>query len=159
MKEGSMLFLPGAKLSDADRAKMLGYLFIKPLHGRFTSGFGIRRDPFTGGTGYHAGVDIAGEEGTPVCAAKEGTVEYAGWYGGYGRCIILRHQFGYETVYGHLSSINVKPDTYVKVGQFIGRLGNTGRSTGPHLHFEVRKWGRPTNPLRLAGLARNGSWF
>lgn len=159
LKEGSVLFLPGARLSDADRAKILGYLFMKPFHGRYTSGFGIRRDPFTGGTGYHAGIDIAGPIGSPVISAKEGTVEVAGWYGGYGKCVIIRHQFGYETVYGHLSSVNVKEGSYVKAGQFIARLGNTGRSTGPHLHFEVRKWGRPTNPTRLAGLSRNGSWY
>jgi murein DD-endopeptidase MepM/ murein hydrolase activator NlpD len=154
VNEGDIIFLPGAQLSDAERAKILGYLFVKPLRGRFTSGFGVRMDPFYGSAGYHPGVDISAPIGTTVKAAKEGRVVYAGWYGGYGKCIIIKHKFGYETIYGHLSSIGVKKDYWISVGQYIGRVGSTGRSTGAHLHFEVRKFGRPINPLRLAGLAK-----
>lgn len=159
IKEGMLVFLPGAQLSEQERAKVLGYLFMKPLHGRFTSGFGIRRDPFTGGAGYHSGIDIAGYTGAPVVAAKEGTVVYSGWMSGYGLCVIVRHQFGYETVYAHLSSVSVRSDAWVKAGQRVGRVGNTGRSTGPHLHFEVRKFGRPVNPLRISGLGKSGGWY
>ncbi len=158
--EGQMLFLPGARLTDSERAKALGYLFVKPLRGRFTSGFGIRTDPFNGMPGYHAGIDISAPYGAPVYSSKEGRVVFAGWQGGYGKCVIVRHQFGYETVYGHLSVISVKKDAWVRPGQFIGRVGSTGRSTGPHLHFEVRKYGRPVNPVRQTGLGKaRGRWY
>jgi len=157
---GDMLFLPGASLTPEERAKALGYLFIKPVRGRFTSGFGFRIDPFTGGRGYHAGIDIAGRYGTPIRAAKEGRVTFAGWNGGYGLCVIVKHQMGYETVYGHLSGITVKEGQYVSQGQVVGRMGNTGRSTGTHLHFEVRRYGKAINPTRLQGLARSGArWY
>lgn len=160
VNEGQILFLPGAQLTESERAKALGYLFAKPIFGRFTSGFGIRHDPFTGEAGYHPGIDIAAPIGSPVKAAKEGRVEFTGWYGGYGKCIIIKHQLGFETVYGHLSSIKVKKDDWVKIGQFIGRVGNTGYSTGAHLHFEIRKFGRPTNPIRLSGLGKGrGVWY
>lgn len=158
--EGEMLFLPGAQLTEKERAKILGYLFNKPIHGRFTSGFGIRKDPFTGWAGYHPGIDISAPYGSSVFSSKEGRVVFSGWYGGYGKCIIVRHLFGFETVYGHLSSIGVKKDQWVKVGQYLGRVGSTGRSTGAHLHFEVRKYGRPTNPVRLSGLGKSKNrWY
>lgn len=158
--EGNILFLPGAQLTEAERQKALGYLFSKPVRGKYTSGFGIRRDPFTGGAGYHMGIDISAPLGTPIRAAKDGRVVLAGWYGGYGRCIIIKHQFGFETVYGHLSRVLVEKDSWIKAGQIIGRLGSTGRSTGPHLHLEVRKFGRPVNPLRVTGLGKSsGRWY
>lgn len=160
LNAGEILFLPGASLSDAERAKALGYFFIKPVFGKFTSGFGIRRDPFSGGAGYHAGIDIAAAYGTPIRSAKEGRVVFTGWHGGYGKCVIVRHQYGFETVYGHLSSIQVRKDSWVKQGQLIARMGSTGRSTGSHLHFEVRKYGRPVNPLRQSGLSKSrGRWY
>lgn len=158
--EGEMLFLPGAQLTEAERAKALGYLFMKPIHGRFTSGFGIRTDPFTSEAGYHPGIDIHAPYGSSVFSSKEGRVVFAGWNGGYGKCVIIRHLFGFETVYGHLSSIGVAKDRWIKAGQYLGRVGSTGRSTGPHLHFEVRKYGRPVNPTRLAGLGKTKSkWY
>jgi LysM repeat protein len=160
LTEGTVLFLPGATLTEAERAKALGYWFIKPLHGLFTSIFGIRRDPFTGEMGFHPGIDISAPYGSIVRAAKEGLVVFAGWNGGYGKCIMLKHQFGYETLYGHLSQINVGLNAWVKEGQVIARVGTTGRSTGPHLHFEVRKFGRPTNPVRVSGLGKGpGQWY
>lgn len=155
--EGEMLFLPGAQLTEKERAKILGYLFNKPIRGRFTSGFGIRKDPFTGLAGYHPGIDISAPYGSTVFSSKEGRVVFTGWYGGYGKCVIIRHLFGFETVYGHLSSIGVKKDQWLKAGQYLGRVGSTGRSTGAHLHFEVRKYGRPINPVRLSGLAKSGN--
>ncbi len=158
---GNILFLPGARLSARERAKALGYVFMKPLHGRFTSPFGIRTDPFTGRKRFHSGVDIAAPRGTRVHAAKEGKVIYAAWRGGYGNCIIIKHQFGYETVYGHLSRIYVSKGSYVRGGQVIGAVGSTGRSTGPHLHLEVRKFGRPINPFGVQGLkkAKGSRWY
>ncbi|MEJ5285048.1 MAG: peptidoglycan DD-metalloendopeptidase family protein [Brevinematia bacterium] len=158
--EGRILFLPNAKLPESERMKVLDYYFLKPLRGRYTSGFGIRRDPFTGLKGYHTGIDIAQPVGAPVRASKDGVVKFAGWSGGYGLCVFIKHQFGYETVYGHLSKVNVKEGQKVKAGQLIGKVGNTGRSTGSHLHFEVRKFGKPLNPLRVSGLGKSrGRWY
>lgn len=158
--EGRILFLPNAKLPESERMKVLDYYFLKPLRGKYTSGFGIRRDPFTGLKGYHTGIDIAQPVGAPVRASKDGVVKFAGWSGGYGLCIFIKHQFGYETVYGHLSKVNVKEGQKVKAGQLIGKVGNTGRSTGSHLHFEVRKFGKPLNPLRVSGLGKSrGGWY
>ncbi len=158
--EGRILFLPNAKLPESERMKVLDYYFLKPLRGKYTSGFGIRRDPFTGLKGYHTGIDIAQPVGAPVRASKDGVVKFAGWSGGYGLCVFIKHQFGYETVYGHLSSVNVKEGQKIKAGQLIGKVGNTGRSTGSHLHFEVRKFGKPLNPLRVSGLGKSrGGWY
>ncbi|MCX7882779.1 MAG: M23 family metallopeptidase [Brevinematales bacterium] len=157
---GDILFLPGASLTAEERAKALGYLFLKPVRGRFTSGFGIRIDPFSGGRGYHAGIDIASRYGTSIKASKEGRVTFVGWKGGYGLCIIIKHQMGYESVYGHLASALVKEGQYISQGQTIGKMGNTGRSTGTHLHFEIRRYGKPINPTRLQGLGKSSRrWY
>ena len=117
--------------------------------GTITSRFGGRRDPIVGGRENHAGIDIGVGHGTPVYASGDGYVEHAGWYYGYGNYIKLDHDFGYKTAYGHLSSIDVKQGTYVKKGQFIGRVGSTGYSTGPHLHFELIKDGKQVNPMSI----------
>ncbi|MGC8764470.1 MAG: peptidoglycan DD-metalloendopeptidase family protein [Brevinematia bacterium] len=158
--EGRILFLPRARLTEIEKQKILGYFFQKPIRGFYTSGFGIRRDPFTGEKGYHTGIDIAAGYGSPVYSSKDGIVTYTGWNGGYGKCVVIKHQFGFETLYGHLSSINVKIGQKIRAGQYIGRIGNSGRSTGPHLHFEVRRFGRPVNPLRISGLGKaRGRWY
>lgn len=121
-----------------------------PLEGgTITSRFGGRRDPVVGGRENHPGIDIGADHGTPVYASASGYVRQAEWYYGYGKFIRLSHDFGYETAYGHLSSIAVKPGQYVEKGAFIGRVGSTGYSTGPHLHFEVRKYGKQVNPLQM----------
>lgn len=117
--------------------------------GVITSRFGGRRDPVVGGRENHAGIDVGVGHGTPVYAAGAGYVSYAGWYYGYGNYIKLSHDYGYQTAYGHLSSIDVKEGTYVKKGQFIGRVGSTGYSTGPHLHFELIKNGKQVNPMQM----------
>lgn len=111
-----------------------------------TSAFGIRDDPFNSNVSIHTGIDVRGKTGTPIYAGADGTVTMAGVYGGYGKAIIIRHSDTYQTVYGHLSAINVAQQATVKKGELIGELGSTGRSTGPHLHYEVVKNGEPVNP-------------
>lgn len=114
----------------------------------FTSGYGVRSDPFRGGSAMHAGIDLAGPYGTPIYATADGTVRRSGWNsGGYGNLIEVDHGRGIETRYGHLSRILVREGEHVKRGQVIGRMGSTGRSTGNHLHYEVRIDGRPVNPI------------
>jgi murein DD-endopeptidase MepM/ murein hydrolase activator NlpD len=114
----------------------------------FTSGYGVRSDPFRGGAAMHAGIDLAGPHGTPIYATADGTVTNAGWNsGGYGNLIKVDHGRGIETRYGHLAQMLVRDGQPVKRGQLIGRMGSTGRSTGNHLHYEVRIDGRAVNPI------------
>jgi len=122
---------------------------IFPVQGWITSGYGWRRNPFTGKKEFHKAIDISTPWGTPVRAAAKGQVVYAGWDDGYGLKIRIRDGYGYYTVYGHLSHILVKRGAWVEKGQIIGRVGSTGRSTGPHLHFEVWRNGKAVNPLNL----------
>ncbi|GAA3996198.1 M23 family metallopeptidase [Sphingomonas humi] len=121
----------------------------KPVRtAEFTSSFGVRNDPFGRGAAMHAGIDLAGPYGTPIYATADGTVLDAGFNnGGYGNLIKLDHGRGIETRYGHLSAIGVRAGDRVKRGQLIGRMGSTGRSTGSHLHYEVRIDGRAVNPI------------
>jgi murein DD-endopeptidase MepM/ murein hydrolase activator NlpD len=114
---------------------------------RFTSGFGTRSDPFRGRAAMHSGIDLAGPVGTPIYAAADAVVGHAGVRGGYGNLIELDHGSGIATRYGHLSRINVTAGERVRRGQLIGLMGSTGRSTGSHLHYEVRIDGRAVNPL------------
>lgn len=146
---GQKLFIPGASLSEWERAEALGTLFKYPVRGRLTSRMGFRTDPFTKRRAYHAGIDIANRIGTPVYASQSGKVTYTGYKGHYGKTVILSHQQGYTTVYGHLDKIVVKKGQTVKQGQKIATVGNTGRSTGPHLHFEIRRYRRVIDPLKL----------
>jgi len=120
---------------------------ISPVKGIFTSGFGVRADPVTHGRGVHQGVDIAAAPGQPVRASADGVVVEAGELGGLGQAVFLAHGFGVTTRYGHMSRIDVRPGQRVKRGDVVGRVGNTGRSTGYHLHYEVRVDGDPVNPL------------
>ncbi|AVO39338.1 M23 family metallopeptidase [Pukyongiella litopenaei] len=131
--------------------------FAMPVHAsvRYTSGFGYRRDPKTGGRRLHKGSDFAGTHGTDVFATAEGVVTHAGWQSGYGRLIRIQHEFGTETYYAHLSNIRVKKGQRVSRGDHIGDMGNTGRSTGTHLHYEVRVNGAPVNPMTYIKAARD----
>ena len=113
----------------------------------FTSNFGIRTDPFRGGAAMHAGVDIPGAYATPIYATADAVVNRTGWVGGYGNLVDLNHGRGIQTRYGHLSSILVAPGAHVKRGQVIALMGSTGRSTGTHLHYEVRIDGHAVNPV------------
>ena len=114
----------------------------------FTSSFGVRADPFKGSAAMHAGIDLAGPVGTPIYATADGVVSASGWNnGGYGNLVKIDHGRGIETRYGHLSVMAVSPGQQVKRGEMIGRMGSTGRSTGSHLHYEVRIDGRAVNPI------------
>ncbi len=114
----------------------------------FTSGYGVRSDPFAGRAAMHAGIDLSGPVGTPIYATADGSVSTAGYNsGGYGNLVKLDHGRGIETRYGHLSAIGVSPGQRVRRGDLIGRMGSTGRSTGSHLHYEVRIDSRAVNPI------------
>ena len=117
-----------------------------PVRGWVTSRYGVRSDPYTGEKSMHNGVDLAAAAGTKVLAPAEGTVIYAGDRGAYGKMIAVEHGMGMVTHYGHLSKIFVHVGDELERGQHIGAVGNTGRSTGPHLHYEVRVDGVPVNP-------------
>jgi len=122
---------------------------IWPVRGWVTSDFSVRLDPYTGERVMHEGIDIATGMGTPVRAPADGTVVFAGQEGGYGHVLVLDHGYGLKTRYGHLQSINVKLGEKVKRGQFVAAVGNTGRSTGPHVHYEVRVNGVADNPRKF----------
>lgn len=131
--------------------------FANPVRAavRHTSGFGPRRDPKTGGRRMHNGADFAGPHGTDIFATASGTVIHAGWQSGFGKLVKIRHEFGIETLYAHLSSIRVSKGQRVSRGEHIGDMGSTGRSTGTHLHYEVRVSGKPVNPMTYIKAARN----
>ncbi len=128
-----------------------------PVSGaRISSGFGYRRHPILGYTKLHTGVDFAAPRGTPIRSAGSGVVIHAGWRGGYGKAVMIKHDNGYVTLYAHQSRIarGIRKGVRVRQGQVIGYVGSTGRSTGPHLHFEVRIKGKPVNPLRVRTASR-----
>jgi murein DD-endopeptidase MepM/ murein hydrolase activator NlpD len=143
LSPGQEVFVPGGRPLDRGT-------FIWPLisYGRISSGFGYRFHPILRRRLWHSGIDLTAGHGAPVRAARSGRVIGAGWNGGLGKTVILRHDMGFQTVYGHCSRIRVKSNQYVKKGQVIASVGRTGQATGPHLHFEVRKNGRSVNPLR-----------
>ncbi|PLL13350.1 peptidase M23 [Tabrizicola sp. TH137] len=122
---------------------------------RFTSGFGGRNDPFGRGWRRHEGQDLAGAYGSPILATAEGVVTFAGWESGYGRLVKIRHEFGIETRYAHLSQIRVNVGDRVSRGDRIGDMGNSGRSTGTHLHYEIRIGGEAINPMTFIKAARD----
>ena len=123
--------------------------FIMPVHGKISSHFGWRIDPFTHKWAWHNGIDIAAPVGTPVRSFGDGKVLFAGERGGFGNLIIIQHSNGLKTYYGHLSKIIVKKGQIVKKGEVIGKVGATGRATGPHLHFEVRLKDKAIDPEHL----------
>lgn len=129
--------VPGARLSISN--------FIWPIRGRISSPYGVRVS--NGRKEFHSGIDIGGSTGTNIVAAESGRISYTGYMRGYGNVIILSHDRGYSTVYGHNSVNLVKKGQYVKKGSIIGKVGKTGNATGSHLHFEIRLSGKPVNPL------------
>ncbi|MFW5976158.1 MAG: peptidoglycan DD-metalloendopeptidase family protein [Alkalispirochaetaceae bacterium] len=145
---GEVVFVPEARMNSTELKLILGELFRNPTMERFTSGFGMRADPFTGLPRFHNGIDLANIPGTPIRAAGSGRVAHIeSQIGNYGRFVILRHDSGFQTLYAHLDSFDVRVGQFVYQGDVIGRMGNTGRSTGPHLHFSVIRNGRFVDPL------------
>jgi murein DD-endopeptidase MepM/ murein hydrolase activator NlpD len=161
IKPGQKIFLPDAHELPAPTyiaaKKRKGPLsiaaelrnFTWPLRGRITSGFGNRTDPIYGQKQFHCGIDISANVGTPVHASGDGRVIFNGWKPGYGNCVIIRHNGGYISVYAHNSKNSVSVDSEVKRGDLIAYSGMTGAVTGAHLHFEIRKYVNPLNPLRF----------
>ena len=146
---GQKLFIPGAVLSSFELRKALGELFIYPIHGRLTSPFGYRSDPFTGARSFHSGIDLAAPTGTSVKATLDGKIAETGFNRIFGNYIIITHDRGYQSLYGHLSAVYVKRGQYVTQGTVVGAVGNTGYSTGPHLHLSIYKNGNLINPFSV----------
>jgi murein DD-endopeptidase MepM/ murein hydrolase activator NlpD len=151
---GEKLFFPGVQHTGYEYSLSLGVAVANPLPGAWeTSSYGYRSDPFTGQRRKHNGVDLAAPYGSPVRSATEGVVRAAGWDDVLGNYVEVGGLLGYSYVYGHMSRILVKPGTRVVRGSILGAVGATGYATGPHLHFEVRKYGVPLNPaLFLSGV-------
>ena len=163
LKAGGEIFLPGAKVAavtvSAKRSRTSrttqtstvtasSRKFRWPVMGKISSTFGWRRSPFGRRRVFHSGLDVRAPRGRGIVAAGDGRVVHSGWMGGYGKTIVVSHPGGMSTLYGHCSSLLVRKGATVRAGQLIARVGSTGRSTGNHLHFEVRRNGTPQNPLR-----------
>lgn len=143
-------FFAGEEFSPTERAFFLNIAFRLPLAaGRLTSGFGLRQNPLTGTLKIHEGIDLAAPEGTEVLAARDGTVVEVGNDPVYGRFIKIEHDGGWKSLYGHLSEILIDLRKNVRSGTIIGRVGTTGQTTGPHLHFELRREGTAKDPAPL----------
>lgn len=150
---GEKLIIPGGKKpqsnerqlarADVPVSRSAGERFALPTTGELTSGFGYRWGR------QHSGIDIANDIGTKIRAARSGRIVYAGWYSGYGYTVMIEHDQGYTTLYGHLNDAVVENGQYVERGQVIAHMGNTGNSTGPHLHFEVRQNSVAINPYNV----------
>lgn len=119
-----------------------------PVHGWISSGFGPRVDPVSDKPGFHTGVDIANDTGTPIHVTADGVVAFAGWEGGYGKLVVVNHGNGYSTYYGHMSEIKVPVGKPLHRGDVVGLMGATGNTTGPHVHYEVRLYGAPIDPIK-----------
>ncbi|MDX9800421.1 MAG: M23 family metallopeptidase, partial [Spirochaetia bacterium] len=149
IKPGQELFIPEAKMDSFDLKKALGELFLYPVSGRLTSPFGYRKDPFTGKRMMHYGMDISNYTGTKVRATLDGKVLMCSYSSVYGKYVIIKHQDGYQSLYAHLDKYRVYEGENVVQGQIIGDLGNTGRSTGPHLHFSIYHKQKPIDPATV----------
>ncbi len=157
---GKKIFIPDAVVEKRVTQKKIyvrknmsdagtGFAITWPLRGKITSGFGTRKDPFSGKKSFHCGIDISSDIGEKVNAAADGRVIFSGWKKGYGKVVIIRHEGGYITVYAHNSKNLVKAQDLVEKGAVIALSGNTGAVTGAHLHFELRKYLTPLNPMRF----------
>jgi murein DD-endopeptidase MepM/ murein hydrolase activator NlpD len=151
IRAGETLFIPGARMNDIDLRMSLGETFMYPLHQKFiTSSYGMRKDPINGALSFHTGLDLRANTGTAVLASLEGVVSFVGENWLYGKHIIISHSNGYKTMYGHLNAFSVKQGDRVTRGRKIAESGNTGYSTGPHLHFGIYdKNNKLVNPLEL----------
>ena len=146
---GQSLFIPGARLPATEVRQAMGQKIVWPARGPLSSYFGYRDDPLTGVRRFHAGIDIVVNSGTPVRAAMDGSVSDSGYNANYGNYIILNHAGGYQTLYGHLTSASAAVGEKVAQGAVVGISGNTGYSTGPHVHFGLFRRSLPLNPLKL----------
>ena len=135
--------------ADADRPAPVSTGMTWPVAGRITSYFGYRIHPILRFSRFHAGVDFGAGWGSPIVAAADGQVVGAGWAGGYGRQVRIAHGGGVTTSYSHMSQMVAEPGSFVRAGELIGYVGSSGFSTGPHLHYEVRRYGEPVNPLSV----------
>ena len=142
----TLLFLPEVQLSFLERTYLTGVVFYSPLMGIETSKYGKRVDPFINEEAFHSGIDIVSVEGKKVHSARWGRIVYAGESDAYGNLVVIEHELGYYTLYGHLQEILVEIDENVDSGQIIGKVGSTGRTTGPHLHFEIHRKKNSLNP-------------
>jgi len=149
LSAGQHLFIPGATLSTMDLRKALGELFMTPVRGRLTSRFGFRSDPFTGARTFHTGIDLAAPTGTPIKATLDGKVATSGYSTVFGNYVIITHDGGYQSLYGHMSQVAVKRGQRLVQGDLVGRVGSTGYSTGSHLHFSVYKNGKMIDPYSV----------
>ena len=154
IKPGQELFIPGAKMNSFDLKKALGELFLYPVSGRLTSPYGYRKDPFTGRRMMHYGMDISNYPGTKVRATLDGKVLMCSYSSIYGKFVIIKHQDNYQSLYAHLDKYRVREGENVVQGQIIGELGNTGRSTGPHLHFSIYHNQKPIDPATVLSASR-----
>lgn len=146
----SLWFFPGESFNAVERAYFLRVLYEFPIvRGSITSRYGSRADPFTGDPSFHNGIDIGASAGTAVHAARDGTVAEVGTNATLGNYVVLNHPGGWQTVYGHLSSVDVSAGAPIATGALVGEVGSTGKSTGPHLHFEVRRKGSAVDPFPL----------
>jgi murein DD-endopeptidase MepM/ murein hydrolase activator NlpD len=150
----------GRSVTMADWVRASALPTLWPVEGRVTGSFGERIDPFNGEGAFHLGVDISGELGEPIIAPADGFVTYAEQLGGYGRAVVLDHGNGVTTRYGHMSGFAVAVGQRVRRGDVIGYVGNSGRSTGPHVHYEVRINDTPVNPYKYLRMtwARHGNF-
>jgi len=142
----SLFFAPEITLSFLERTYLTGVVFYAPLMGVETSKFGPRVDPFINKMTFHGGIDIAAAEGKNVHTARWGKVIYADKSNGYGNLVVIQHELGYYTLYGHLGEVAMEEGQDVESGQVIGTVGTTGRTTGPHLHFEIQRYEKKLNP-------------
>ena len=151
LQEGQKIFIPGARLDSNSLRKAMGELFANPLKIRYrlTSRFGSRADPFNGVASHHTGIDMACPTGTPIYASMSGKIAYTGFSSVFGNYVIINHYDGYQTLYAHMSKIIAKKGDVVSQGTRIGLVGNTGYSTGPHLHFTVYKNSKLVDPLTV----------
>jgi murein DD-endopeptidase MepM/ murein hydrolase activator NlpD len=149
VEPGRPLFLPDARLASFKLREISGDLFRWPVRGWITTWYGRDKDPFTGAPRFHNGIDIGVDMWTPVQAAMDGYVADTGYSSGLGNYILLSHHAGWASLYGHLQSVSVKRGQRVSLGTRLGYSGNTGYSTGPHLHFSVFKNGRAVNPANV----------
>ena len=159
---GKKIFLPAGTIENQSMSLMAAIPWVRKMlepayhtlltkYGRLTSGFGWRKHPVTKRRGFHVGIDIAAPRGTIIKAWKSGTVERAGTLGLMGKCVIIRHPGGFVSVYGHCNKVLVKAGDKVRLGQKIAKVGKTGRATGTHLHFAIKRGGHFVNPLKYLG--------